>query len=35
MSPPVWGRGLKFFVMLQKETKKNVAPCVGAWVEML
>ena len=33
-SPPVWGRGLKFFAPLELSFEMEVAPCVGAWVEI-
>ena len=34
-SPPVWGRGLKCFLISVTNDMHNVAPCVGAWVEII
>ena len=34
-SPPVWGRGLKFVQHHKRPVSNYVAPCVGAWVEII
>ena len=33
MSHPAWVRGLKPHVQMMKKQTKEVAPCVGAWIE--
>ena len=35
MSLPVWERGLKYLIKKGGNTMKIVAPCVGAWIEIL
>ena len=35
MSLPSWERGLKFYVVNHKTHHVNVAPLVGAWIEIV